>query len=518
MMHRQFLFGAQTTTSTLPPVPVPPPFPYAQTVELRSTQTTVYDYYGRVVALSSDGTILVVGSDETSYDSTINGTAGTGRVYVYKLVTGVWGLVATLTASDGVINDCFGESVAVSADGGTIVVGAPNVKIGSNTRQGAVYVFKYNTAAGTWLQSKKIVAADGTPEDAFGYSVSISADGLTIATGAIKDDVLPGYSVGSVYVYNTVAVITVIGSIAGSILTVTSVTSSSGKLSVGTLVTGTGIPADTYITELYSGTTGGIGTYNLSTIVGTLTGITIVGSTNWAQTAKLSASDCKPDDNFGRSISMTTAGDYIAIGSYCSDVDVYANAGAVYLFTKTSSTYTQTTKLTTNVPVTGQGFGFSVSMNSAGTALIVGAPFDGSTVATSNRGCAFIYTRQNTSLSWSQRYQIFATDGVAGDKFGWSVAVSSSEIFFTVGTPGSDVVSGESGAAYIYYNGGTGWVQTAKLSASDAASGDQFGYSVAMTPDALTVAVGAPTNSEATISPTPTNTTRIHGSAYVFTQ
>jgi hypothetical protein len=568
MMHRRFLFGAHNTGSVtpppgpippvpLPPVPVRPPFPYSEDHAFRGPETPIFDYYGRCVALNADGTVFVVGSDETSLNSVNNGTAGPGKVYVNVKSAGTWLEPQILAASDGAINDSFGESVAVSADGNTIVVGAPNAKIGSNTRQGAVYVFRRSFAGNIWFQSKKIVSSDGTPEDSFGYSVAISADGSTIAVGAIKDDILPTYSVGSVYTFNITPYTSIIGSITGSVLTVISTVSGTGKLSPGTLVSGSGIPADTFVSQLNPN-----GTYTLSAMIpAAVSNITIVGSVNWAQTAKLSASDARPDDNFGCSLSINSDGSYIAVGSYGSDVAAQANAGAVYFFTRQSSTYTETTKLSTNVPETNQRFGFSISMNNAATALVVGVPFYGNTssntvsatnivpgtiykistlgttnftligapsntigttfvaigvgtgtgTATSitppNFGCVFVYNRPSITSVWTQRAQIVASDGITGDMFGYSVAIGANETFFTASSIGDDPSSvtgiNDRGAAYVYTNQGTGWVQTAKLVASNGASGDQFGYSVAMAHDTLDVAVGAPTKSETTLAGVP---------------
>jgi len=532
-MHRRFLFGAQNSSSNpvtpvpVPPVPTPPPYPYTEDPQsFRSTQSTIFDYYGRCVALSSDGTIFVVGSDETSLNSTVNGTAGPGRVYVYVKTAGIWLPPQILTAADGVNNDSFGESVAISADGNTILVGAPGAKIGSNARQGAAYIFsRQSSGTGVWYQYKKLTAVDGTQEDQFGHSVAISADGSTVAVGAIRDDALEGYNVGSVYTFNVVPTVVVVGSITGSVLTVSSITAGTGKLTVGTLITGPGIPSGVHITQLYSGTIGGIGTYNISvSLTLPITGASITGSIDWTQTAKIVASDCRPDDNFGCSISMTTTGNYIAIGSYNSDVGIYQNSGAVYYYGRslsgTVATYTQSAKLNANDITTGQGFGYSIDMNDAGTAMIIGAPFGSPTGSLAEIGSAYVFTKNVNG--WTQRSKIYASDYAAGDKFGYSVAISSSERFFAVGSPDDDyttpTATNEQGSVYVYNNDGTGWVQTAKLIPGDAASGDQFGYSVAMTPDAATVAAGAPTKSEPVLSPTVTNTTRIHGAAYIFTQ
>lgn len=512
MLHRQFLFGRQE----LVPVPVPPPYLYSQDTQLQSTRTsTIYDYYGRCVALNTDGSVLVVGSDETSNASPSNSTAGPGRVYVYQPNNT---LVATLVASDGVVNDSFGKSVAVSGDGNTIVVGAPGCKIGSNTRQGAAYVFQWSPANGTWLQTDKLIASDGTSEDTFGYNVSISADGTTIAVGSNADDIIPTYRVGAVYVYSKITTTTGTANISGDVLTVTA-TSGPGLIGVGNLVTGAGLFPGTNITALITGA-GGVGTYRISTgVPSSLTGVAITVTTSWQTPYKLYALDAKPDDNYGCSTALSTNGDVIVIGASGADSNGVANCGAVYSYVRrligTSFSYgsddltVPQRKIVANVPVTGAGYGFSVALSTNGTGLVVGAPL-------SSVGSMYVLDRAAT-LQWRERKKIVSADGVIGDRFGWSVDIGSSTRWIMSGAPLHDVgLLRECGAAYIYVNDGLGWQQTAKLIAGDAASGDNFGYSVSLTPDAQTAAVGAPLRSVDTLPPP--STTYIHGSTYIYTQ
>jgi hypothetical protein len=79
------------------------------------------------------------------------------------------------------VGDHFGDSVAVSGDGSTVVVGAPGVEVDNNTRQGAAYVFV--RSASTWTQQAKLAASDGAALDQLGASTAVSADGNTAAFG-----------------------------------------------------------------------------------------------------------------------------------------------------------------------------------------------------------------------------------------------------------------------------------------------------------------------------------------------
>src|SRR5206468_3800090 len=95
---------------------------------------------------------------------------------------------AELTASDGATGDELGLSVAI--DGDTIVAGAPYHQVGSNSQQGAAYVF--TKPAGGWTdatQTAELTATDGDASDALGFSVAVS--GNAIAAGA------PYHQIGS---------------------------------------------------------------------------------------------------------------------------------------------------------------------------------------------------------------------------------------------------------------------------------------------------------------------------------
>ena len=106
---------------------------------------------------------------------------------------------AKLVASDGATSDFFGYSVSISADGVYAVIGAYYDDIGANTDQGSAYIF---VRSGTsWTQQAKLVASDGATSDWFGFSVSISADGAYAVIGARYDDVGANTNQGSAYIF-----------------------------------------------------------------------------------------------------------------------------------------------------------------------------------------------------------------------------------------------------------------------------------------------------------------------------
>ncbi len=137
------------------------------------------DVFGFSVAIS--GTTAVVGA----YRHKVGSNSGQGAAYVYTLSDSSWTLQQELTAADGTANAQFGNSVAVSGD--TLVIGSDNRQVGSNSSQGAAYV--YARSGTTWTQQVELTAADGGAFNYFGNSVAIS--GNTLAIGAY------GHTVGS---------------------------------------------------------------------------------------------------------------------------------------------------------------------------------------------------------------------------------------------------------------------------------------------------------------------------------
>ncbi len=130
-------------------------------------------------------------------DQTSNAAAGSGAVYVFTRTGTTWSQQAYVKASNTGANDLFGCSVALSADGSTLAVGAygeDSAATGINGDQtsnaaadsGAVYVF---TRTGTtWSQQAYVKASNTGAGDYFGISVALSADGSTLAVGALHED------------------------------------------------------------------------------------------------------------------------------------------------------------------------------------------------------------------------------------------------------------------------------------------------------------------------------------------
>ena len=126
--------------------------------------------FGRSVALSSDGNTALVGAP------LVNGRDG--GAWVYVRAGDVWTKGAQLLDPNGETANYFGGSVALSGDGLTAVVGAP----GDHTSRGAAWVFTFNGTA--WQPAGELAGAGEEGQGRFGASVAISADGQTILAGA----------------------------------------------------------------------------------------------------------------------------------------------------------------------------------------------------------------------------------------------------------------------------------------------------------------------------------------------
>lgn len=255
----------------------------------------------------------------------------------------------------------------------------------------------------------------------------------------------------------------------------------------------------------------------------------------WSQQAYLKASNASVGDNFGWSVAVS--GDTIAVGAPYEDSNAtgangdesnnsVSNSGAVFVFTRTGTTWSQQAYLKASNPDVEDYFGFDVQVS--GDTIVVGAPYEDSNATGVNgdesddsvmmAGAAYVFFRLGSV--WSQQAYLKASNTGLGDNFGWSVAASEdTAVVGAWSEDGTGDATSGSGAAYVFTRSGTTWSQEAHLRASNAATGDRFGYSVSISGD--TLAVGAPLEDS---SATGSNGVEIDdsstdsGAAYVFTR
>ncbi len=215
-----------------------------------------------------------------------------------------------------------------------------------------------------------------------------------------------------------------------------------------------------------------------------------------AELAKLLAPDGGLEDYFGHAaaISGTTA---VVAMQY--DDDSGENTGAVYVFQREDSQWTQQAKLTAADAGPSDLFGASVAIE--GDTIVVGAPEDDDETFGPNSGSAYVFRFDGES--WVQQGKLIAADAAADALFGKSVAISGDTV--VIGTVGYDLTTEYAGSAYVFHSDGSKWTQQAKLFVDDGADADLFGLSVATDGDVALIA--APYDDEGG---------RESGSVYVF--
>jgi len=306
-------------------------------------------------------------------------------------------------------------------------------------------------AGNTWLERQKLLAPDGADGDWFGYSVSISGDYAIV--GAYGDDD-KGSNSGSAYIFKRDG------------------TSWSQQQK---LTAPDGAAGDLFgYSVSISGDYAIVGAF-YDDDKGSNSGSSYIfkrDGTGWSQQTKLLASDGAANDHFGESVSIS--GDYAIVGAEGDD-DKGSNSGSAYIFKRDGTGWSQQQKLTASDGAAGDFFGASVSIS--GDLAIVGAVWDDDKGA--NSGSAYIFRWDGTS--WSQQQKLLPSDGAAEDWFGSSVSISGD--LAIVGAESDDDKGSYSGSAYIFRWDGTAWVQQQKLTASDGATYDNFGYSVSISGD-----------------------------------
>jgi hypothetical protein len=272
------------------------------------------------------------------------------------------------------------------------------------------------------------------------------------------------------------------------------------------------------------------------------------------------ASNTGASDGFGAAVALSTDGNTLAVGATGEDGagtgvvsgapdntatgDAASGAGAVYVLVRSGATWSQQAYLKASNTNAGDAFGLALSLSSDGNTLAVGAPFEASNATTINgnqldnsasgAGAVYIFTRSGTT--WTQQTYVKAFNAEANDFFGFSVALSGDGGTLAVGAIGEDgsatVVNGaddnlasNSGAVYVYFlTFPSTWNLQAYVKASNTGAGDSFGLSVSLSGDGNMLAVGAPLEdsaSTAVLTTSPNNATTgdaaiDSGAAYTF--
>jgi hypothetical protein len=448
----------------------------------------VNDYFGISVAISGEN--LAVGA---MFDDAPAGDSGS--VYIFERNHGGpdnWGEVINLTAADAAAGDRFGSAMAMDGD---LLVVAATQNDDHGEQSGSAYIFQRDTGgSGSWEEIRKITAGDGAPDDYFGNAVAL--DGGLLLVGVSASDV-HGSSSGAAYLFGRDTGGT---DNWGQIKKIAPNDGGTGDhfgvavaLDNNTLLVGADNDEENGFSNgsayLFSADQGGLG--------------------NWGQAAKLLPVDMNelPGDRFGAATAVF--GDRVVVGAFYSNDYYGSTRGSAYVFEMDHGgpmnwgQYRRTGAY--DLGASGDRFGWSVGIWD--DLLVAGAPYDDDYGTSS--GSIYLFDRSkggSDGWGYDRVIKIAPSDTVSGDFFGNAVAICNETV--VVGAYGVDDVGSASGAVYIFERnlGGTdNWGLVARLIAPDAASGDQFGFSVAIMAD--TVVVGAPYDDDHGDS---------SGAAYVF--
>lgn len=386
------------------------------------------DNFGRSVALSKDGNTLAVGADLDDVGANTN----QGSVTIFTRSSSTWTQQAYLTYSGGAANDKFGYSVALSSDGNTLAVGAYTDTVGANNAQGSCIVF--TRSGSTWTEQAFLTYSSGAASDQFGYSVSLSNDGNTLAVGAVTDNVGANTDQGSCTIFTR----------SGSTWTQQAYLTYSG---------GAGSDFFGYSVALNSdGNVLAVGAYNdtvgTNAGQGSVTIFTRSGSI-WSEQSYLTAIGGAAGDAFGYRVSISGDGGHLVVGAAGDAIGANTSQGSVRYFNYGLGVWTERQTITYSAGAADDTFGASVAISDNGTVLAVGAPVDDIS-ANTDQGSVTIFTR--TFNQWYEQKYLSYSSGAANDEFGRSVSLNNNGTILAVGNRFDDVGANTGqGSCLVYY-------------------------------------------------------------------
>ncbi|MFM7052133.1 MAG: FG-GAP-like repeat-containing protein [Planctomycetota bacterium] len=198
------------------------------------------------------------------------------------------------------------------------------------------------------------------------------------------------------------------------------------------------------------------------------------GSGNaWSFSTTLQGSQAAAGDEFGYSVALD--GDLVAVGAPGAGGPLSSTQGAAFVFKRIGTAWIEVARLTASDGAAGDDFGFSVALK--GDTLIVGAPGDDIN-SQADRGSAYVF-RNTSGNTWTQEFKLGAADGAAGDQLGWSVATFTSPVHgrrALIGAPGKNA---NAGAAYMYIRPSGAWEEVGALLGTPAGAA-RYGQAVAL--------------------------------------
>ena len=374
---------------------------------------------GNSVALSSDGNTAIVGGPGDN--------GGAGAAWVYTRSGGVWTQQGGKLVGTGAVGGAYqGTSVALSADGNTAIVGGPSGNVVNNFATGVGAAWVYTRSGGVWTQQgRKLAAADAVGNAGQGTSVALSSDGNTAMVGGFYDN----GGAGAVWVYTR---------------------------------------------------SGGVWTQQGSKLVGT-------GAVGGAYQ--------------GWSVALSSDGNTAIVGGPVDNGSIAAAAGAAWVYTRSGGVWTQQGSKMVGTGAVGAAIqGLSVALSGDGNTVLVGGPNDNYAAGAGAFGAVWVYTRSGGG--WTQQGGKLVGTGAVGSDVsqGFSAALSADGNTAVVGGPddNGDTQTGFAGAAWVFTRSGGVWAQQgSKLFGTGAVGNASQGTSVALSGDGKTALVGGPVDNGA---------------------
>jgi hypothetical protein len=307
-----------------------------------------------------------------------------------------------------------------------------------------------------------------------GYSVSLSADGTTVAIGAYANDNANGNNAGSTRIYNYIANQWIqlgqdIDGEAGD---------DYSGISVSLSADGTRVAIGAYLNNNTNGNYAGstrVYDYNSNTNTWVKLGQDIDGEAG--------------DDNSGYSVSLSADGTTVAIGAYGNDANGN-EAGSTRVYKYIANQWNQLGQ-DIDGEAAGDWSGYSVSLSADGTIVAIGGIQDGN----NDPGVSRVYQYNSNLNLWNQLGQDI--DGeAAGDNSGVSVSLSADGTTVAIGAYGNDANGNDAGSTRVYKYIANQWNQLGQDIDGEAV-GDNSGVSVSLSADGTIVAIGSYKNNDA---------------------
>ncbi|MDQ3335488.1 MAG: cadherin-like beta sandwich domain-containing protein [Myxococcota bacterium] len=440
-----------------------------QQAYLKAGDVDVEDQFGTVSEIHMDTLVVGAPLDDGASDAVTN----CGAVYVYLRTGTTWALQQTIYAPNQDAGDNFGAAVALEDD--TLVVGAPLEDSnasgvggdGTNNgldESGAAYVFVRTGT--TWSLQAYLKASNTGSGDLFGTSVAIDNNRLLI--GAPNED-----------------------------------------------------SASTNELDNSASNAGAVYFYSRT-------------GTTWTFGSYIKAPNPGAFDEFGAAVAVDS--DSLAVGATGEDGagtgtsgnqndNSAANAGAVYAFIRSGTSWNLQNYIKASNTDAGDLFGISVDIDA--DTLVVGADHERSIGAQTDNseaevGAVYVFSRAGGQ--WTQQQYLKPRFPQRQANFGFKVAVEADTLVVGsysedssadgVGGDEQSLASENSGAVFVFVRRGLAWTQEVYIKASQPDASDLFGFSVGLSKD--TVIVGASREDSAGMSAAQTNTAMNSGAVYVF--